>query len=112
MLPAMLMRRQLVSWRQPARAARLAAALWIALAIVVWNDVFDQVIITSARHYLYAAFASAHTGGPYLRIIDAMAPAVARARWLATAAAAPILAFGLGGVWIATRRPQPLERRT
>ncbi len=89
--------------------ARLAAALWIALAAIVWNDVFDQVLIDAARQYLFSAFASAHTGGPFLNMSAAMRPATGRALWLATAAAAPILIFGLAACRYASRRGAPLS---
>lgn len=91
----------------PARAARVALVLWVVLAVLVWNDVFDQVIITAGRHYLFAAFASAKTGGPYLRIADAMRPALARAFWTATAAGLPILVFGFVAVRLAGRAAGP-----
>jgi hypothetical protein len=95
--------RWLARFREPARAARLAVVLWIVWAVVVWNVVFDHVIIMAGRHYVYAAFASAETGGPYLRIDTWMRPAIARAFWLATASAALIVATGLTSVRFATR---------
>ena len=84
--------------------ARLAAALWIALAVLVWNDVFDQVIIDAGREFVFAAFASAKTGGPLLRMHDAMRPAITRGVWMATAAALPILVVGLAAVYVASRQ--------
>ncbi len=87
---------------------RVAALLWIVLAVIVWNDVFDQVIINAGRHYLFDAFASAATGGPFLHMADAMRPAITRATWAATAAAAPILIFGLAACRFASRRGAPL----
>jgi hypothetical protein len=93
---------RLASVRQPARAARLAAALWILWAVVVWNVVFDHVTIVAGRHYVYAAFASAETGGPYLLIGDWMRPAVTRAFWMATMSAGAIAMVGLAAVWVAT----------
>jgi len=37
------------------RTARVAVALWIALAVVVWNVVFDRVLVVAGRQYVYAA---------------------------------------------------------
>ena len=86
---------------------RIAAALWIALAIVVWNVVLDQVIVLAGRRYIIEALASAQSMGPYVRINDWMRPAVARGFWLANAAAAMILAAGFFALRQATRSRRP-----
>ena len=83
--------------------ARLAAALWIAWAVVVWNVVLDQTIVLAARRYIVAAVGAAKGSGPYARIDDWMRPAVARGFWLATATAAAILAIGFISLRLATR---------
>lgn len=79
---------------QPRRAVRLARALWIGWAVIVWNVVFDHVIVVAGRDYLEAAAAAGGTG-PYPRMDDWMRPAVARAFWTATGAAVAILIVGL-----------------
>ena len=38
---------------------RIARALWIAWALVVWNVVFDRVIVVAGRAYILAAEAVA-----------------------------------------------------
>src|ERR1700730_18741943 len=45
------------------RMARLALALWIAWAVLVWNVVFDQVIVLAGREYIQAALAAG--AGPF-----------------------------------------------
>lgn len=85
------------------RSSRLAAALWIAFAVVVWNVVLDQVIVLAGRQYIIAAVASADSMGPFVRINDWMRPAVARGLWLANAAATVILAVGFLGLRAASR---------
>jgi len=97
-------RRRLVALRQPARARRIARALWIAWAIVVWNVVFERVIVVAGREYVYAATVAAKGAGPYARMDDWMRPAVTRARWSATAAGATILFVGLVAVQLSVRR--------
>ena len=88
------------------RSVRIAVALWIAWAIVVWNVVLDQVIVLAGRRYIVAAVAAAQGSGPYARIDDWMRPAVTRGVWLATAAAGAILLIGFVAVRFATRPPQ------
>ena len=97
-------RRRVVAWRQPRSAARIARALWIAWAIVVWNVVFDHVIVVAGREYVTAATLAARGPGPYARMDDWMRPAVTRGFWIATAAGAALLATGLTAVNYAGRR--------
>ena len=95
---------RLAALRQPARAARIAAALWVVWAVVVWNVVFDRVIVVAGRQYLRAAALAVAAGGPYARIDDWMRPAVTAALWMASAAAAAILILGWFGVRLAAVR--------
>jgi hypothetical protein len=81
----------LAALREPRRARRMAVALWIAWAIVVWNVVFDHVIVVAARAFIAAAGQAAHSGGAYARMDDWMRPAVTRAFWTASASAAVLL---------------------
>ena len=96
-------RRYLAALRNPSRAARLATALWIAWAVIVWNVVFDHVIVVAGRHYLNAADLAAQGSGAYARIDDWTGPAVTHALWIATAAGAAVLAVGLVSVRLAAR---------
>jgi hypothetical protein len=82
---------------------RLARILWAVLAIVVWNVVFDRVLVLAGREYVYAATLAARDG-VYLFAKDWMASAVARGFWLASAGAAIILAAGLVLVEVASKR--------
>jgi hypothetical protein len=88
------------------RLARIAAALWIAWAVVVFNVVLDQMIAVAGRRYIIEAIASAGAMGPYVRMDDWMRPAVVRGFWLGTGAAAAILAIGLVALRLATRSPR------
>ncbi len=78
------------------RKVRAAVWLWIVFAFVVWNVVFDRVIINAGRDYVDAANAAAKAAAAPPRIDDAMRPAESRALWVATASAAVILVAGLG----------------
>ena len=70
-----------------ARAARVARALWIVWAVLVWNVVFDHVIVVAGRSYIAAARRAAVTAGSFANMDDWMGPAVSRGFWIATAAA-------------------------
>ena len=98
-------RRRVAALRQPGPAARLARALWIVWAIVVWNVVFDRVIVVAGRSYVTAAYrtAAADPSARPLNMDDWMEPAVTRGLWMATAAAGAILVTGLAAVRLARR---------
>jgi hypothetical protein len=98
-------RSNIAAWRQPRTAARIARALWMACAVVVWNVVFDRVIVVAGRNYVAAVgrTGGAHAG-PFLNMDDWMRPAVTRGLWIATAAGGLVLVAGLAAVSRAGRR--------
>jgi len=87
---------------------RLAWALWLVWAVVVWNVVFDRVLVLAGRRYVWMASSAAIAGGPYVRIDDVMRPALQRALWTATASAGALLGVGILAIVLsarASRRP-------
>jgi hypothetical protein len=107
-MPAGTAWRRLSALRQPERAARLARLLWIAWALIVWNVVFDHVIVSAGRQYIVAAERAVRETAPvphFEKMDDWMRPAVTRALWTATAAAVSILVIGLSTIHVAARTP-------
>ncbi len=104
-------RRRVAALRQPVSATRIARALWVAWAIILWNVVFDHVIVVAGREYLAAAGAAARNAAlsSPVNMDDWMRPAVNRGLWIATAAAAVVLIAGLASVAQAARRAQPSD---
>ena len=91
--------------QRPLRArVGVAVALWIALALVVWNVVFDRVLVVAGRQYVHAAARSARDSGAYVRVDDWMRPAERRALWMASVAGGTILAAGIVSISLAARR--------
>ena len=93
------------------RAVRFAHGLWIAWAVIVWNVVFDHVIVVAGRAYISAAVTAANGAGPYARMDDWMRPAVGRGLWIASASAGLMLVVLLVALRFArrpTRAAQPL----
>ncbi|MBI3491875.1 MAG: hypothetical protein HY047_08860 [Acidobacteria bacterium] len=100
--------------RQPARTARIARAVWIAWAFIVWNVVFDHTIVTAGRAYIRAATRAAakgHAGAPAVRMDDWMRPAATRGLWIATTAGGAVLVTGLLSVRLAVRASAPKPDR-
>jgi hypothetical protein len=94
-------RRRVAALRQPRPAARIALALWIAWAVIVWNVVFDRVIVMAGRRYIAAA---ATPGAPRANMDDFMRPAVTRGLWIASAAGGAVFLTGLTCVRVALHR--------
>lgn len=88
----------------PVRSVRLAAALWIVLAVVVWNVVFDRVLVLAGRSYVFAAATASAASRPYVLADGWMSAAKIRAFWLATGAGGAVLVTGLLLVLAAARR--------
>ena len=83
------------------RPASVARALWLAWAIIVWNVVFDHVIVVAGRDVLRAAGSAAATA---LNIDAFMRPAATQALWLASVSASVILLVGLSSIHLVRSR--------
>jgi hypothetical protein len=105
-------RRRVAALRQPGPAARIARALWITWAVLVWNVVFDRVIVVAGRAYLSAArtAAVANPSGRLPNMDDWMQPAVTRGLWIATASGAAILLIGFAASRVAGTGKQTPDR--
>jgi hypothetical protein len=102
-------RRRLAALRQPGPLARIALTLWIVWAVLVWNVVFDHVIVVAGREYIAAATRAAFTTAVPHRYenMDAwMRPAVSRGLWVASLSAATIVVSGVVLVRASTRAPR------
>jgi hypothetical protein len=83
------------------RAARLA---WAAFAVVVWNVVFDAIVIQAGRDYLTLQALHQQGRAPAVTIRGVMDPGVARAARTATLSGGAVGAAGLFVTWLAARR--------
>ena len=78
-----------------ARARRLAIALWVAMAVVVWNGLYDLRITLGVRDYLMKQALHDAGRGPAVTISDAMHETVRDAVRVATLWGGIILGAGL-----------------
>ncbi len=85
------------------QTTRLAIGLWIVFGVVVWNVVFDRILVVEARRYSLAAVMAARRGAPYQAIDDWMQPAMRRGLWTASAAGGGVLLVGLFAIRWADR---------
>lgn len=77
-----------------------AIVLWVVLAFLVWNVIFDRLIVLAGRRYSYDA-TLAFRAGHYLRIDDAMRPAISHGVRVASLWAGVVLVVGLGLIRLA-----------
>jgi ABC-type Fe3+ transport system permease subunit len=87
-------------WRRRRRAAIL---LWAAFAVVVWNVVFDAVVIEAGRDYLTRQALHQQGQGPGVTIPSVMRPGVLRGVRLASLFGGGVAGCGLVAVWVAAR---------
>ena len=101
---------RIAACRQPRTAAVIARTLWIVWAILVWNVVFDRVIVVAGREYIAAAArAAVNPAGPFANMDDWMRPAVTRGFWTATMASGAVLVTGLVAIRRLNRRAPSSE---
>ena len=86
------------------RRARLAAALWLVFAVVVWHVRFDRAIEMAACTYLFTQHQYVLGRAPAVAINAAMRPAAAAAALDATKWSAVIAVSGVAAVAWAARR--------
>ena len=87
----------------PARARRWAVGLWIVMAVVVWNGLYDLRITLGVRDYLMQQALHDAGRGPAVTISDAMHETVRDAIKVATLWSLIILGAGLGSVTMVSR---------
>jgi ABC-type Fe3+ transport system permease subunit len=73
----------------------VATVLWLVFAVLVWNVIFDRVIVLAGRRYSHDAAVLYRTSGQYLHIDDVMQPAIAHGVRVASAAAVAVAVVAL-----------------
>jgi hypothetical protein len=81
------------------RAVVAAVVLWLVFAGVVWNVVFDRMVVLAGRRYVHDAWDAYHRSGRYLLIDDVMRPAVAHAAATASIVGGAIAVIGGVLIW-------------
>jgi hypothetical protein len=77
------------------RRERIAVAFWLLLGAVIWNLLYDEVLLRETREYLYLH--ALHESGrmPAVSMPAFMAAAVRDAIWIATLWASIVVLGGL-----------------
>jgi hypothetical protein len=69
----------------PSGRRRTILAVWIVLAVALWNGIFEMMVVRGVKDYLVTA--ALHEAGrqPFTPIATVMDPAIYKATWVATA---------------------------
>jgi hypothetical protein len=78
------------------RSERIAVGLWLLLALVAWNGLYDLLLARSTQTYLFRAAIHQAGLGPPVDLTTSLDVAVRDARWIATLWAGVLL---LAGMW-------------
>ena len=86
------------------RGQRIAVSLWLIVAVVVWNGLYDLLLARSTQNYLFRT--AMHDAGlaPAVDLTAALDYAVLDAVWLSTLWAGVLLLAGLVTIRLGSRR--------
>ena len=82
--------------RKLERAERVAVGLWLVLAVVVWNGVYDLLLTRGIKDYLLRNALHRAGRGPDVSMTASLDFTVTQAFWISTLWASVIL---LAGLW-------------
>jgi hypothetical protein len=77
------------------RRRTIAAGAWLAIAVVVWNVIYDLLMTRAVKEHLARAAMHEAGRGPFVPLSQVMSVAVYDAVWKSTLAAGLILLAGL-----------------
>ncbi len=89
------------------RRERIAVWLWLVIAVVVWNGLYDLLLARSTQTYLFLQAIHQAGLGPWVDLSSAMDIAVRDAVWLSTLWASLLLLAGLVTIRLVWNRPTP-----
>lgn len=79
----------------PAPRERAAIALWLVVGLVVWNGLYDVLIVGGIKEYLFRYALYEGGRGPHVPMAAIMDETVANAVWICTFWASAIVLCGL-----------------
>jgi hypothetical protein len=84
------------------RSQRTAIWIWIGIAVVGWNGLYDLLLNRAAKDYLFRAALHDAGRGPFVSLSEMMHAAVRDAALISTLWAGLILLAGLWTIRVAT----------
>lgn len=91
-------------------AVTVAVVLWLVFAFLVWNVIFDRLIVLAGRRYSHDATVYFRATGKYLLIDDVMRPAIRNGVLVASLSAGAIAVVALVLIRLAAARDARIRR--
>jgi len=85
------------------RSERIAVTIWLVLAVVVWNGIYDVLLTRGVKEYLFRAALHEAGRGPFVPMAGIMDVTVHDAIWISTLWAGIILLAGLATILVMRR---------
>ena len=92
------------------RRERIAVCIWLVVALVAWNGLYDLLLARSTQTYLLQQALHQAGSGPWIDLTSAMDIAVRDAAWLSTLWAGILLLAGMITIRLLLNRPVPCTR--
>ena len=89
------------------RRERIAVTVWVLVALVVWNGLYDLLLARSTQNYLFRTAMHEAGAAPAVDLTAALDYAVLEAVWLSTLWAGILLLLGLITIRLLTSRSVP-----
>jgi hypothetical protein len=88
------------------RRERIAVTLWLILAVVAWNGLYDLLLARSTQNYLFRQAIHQAGLGPWIDMSNAMQIAVRDAIWISTLWASILVLAGMLTVKVMRRNAE------
>lgn len=96
--------------RRLGRPQRIAVALWVIVGVVVWNGVYDLMLVRGIKEFLFRDALYEAGRGPQTPIAAVMDAAVFDAVWISTLWASGIVLAGMCTIRLLSRERQAANR--
>jgi hypothetical protein len=94
----------MIVMRKLPRNERIAVTVWVIVAVVVWNGVYDLLMTRGIKDYLLRQALHQAGRGPEVSMTALIDLAITEATWVSTLWASAILLAGLMTIRLLTRR--------
>ena len=91
-------------------AERIAIWLWLIIAVVVWNGIYDVLLTRGAKEYLFRAALHEAGRGPFVPMAHVMDLTVRDAVWISTLWSSVILLAALVTLRLIRREKLPTSK--
>jgi hypothetical protein len=92
------------------RRVRSAVCLWLIVAVVVWNGLYDLLLARSTQVYLFKQAIHQAGLGPWVDMTTAMDAAVRDAVWISTLWGSLLFLAGMITIRLLRNPPAPCTR--